>query len=123
MTQDQFRVVFDLSQKSFQWWFSASGLIFALIGCVMIWWGQRKGWPFSRKFVGYFMLAFSCVWSVLAFTGTFGEYSRLRSAYRQRQFSTVEGDVTNFRPMPYEGHQDESRSQFKQRHSVIRITA
>jgi hypothetical protein len=37
----------------------------------------------------------------------FGEYLKLRSAYRHGQFSVVEGYVTNFRPMPYEGHQDE----------------
>lgn len=107
MTQDQYRVVFDLSQKGFQWWFPAFGLIFAIIGGVLIWWGQRKHWPLSRKFVGYFMLGFACLWSGLVFTTTFNEYLRLHSAYRQGQFSTVEGDVTNFRPMPYEGHQDE----------------
>jgi hypothetical protein len=107
MTPDQYRVVFDLSQKGFQWWFPAFGLIFAVIGGVMIWWGRRKRWPLSRTFVGYFMLGFACLWSALVFTTTFSEYLKSRSAYRQGRFSEVEGDVTNFRPMPYEGHQDE----------------
>jgi hypothetical protein len=107
MPQDQYQVVFDLTQKSFQWWFPAFGLIFAVIGGVMIWWGRRKRWQFSRKFFGYFMLGFACVWSSVAFGGMFSEYFNLRSAYRQGQFSVVEGYVTNFRPMPYEGHQDE----------------
>lgn len=53
------------------------------------------------------MLGFACLWSGLVFTTTFSEYLGLRSAYRQGQFSVVEGYVTNFRPMPYEGHQDE----------------
>jgi len=107
MTQDQYRVVFDLSQKGFQWWFPAFGLIFAVIGGVLSWWGRRKRWPLSRRFVGYFMVGFACLWSGLAFTATFGEYLKVRSAYRQGQLSIVEGNVTNFRPMPYEGHQDE----------------
>ena len=107
MTQDQYRVVFDLSQKGFQWWFPAFGLAFAVVGCGIIWWGRRQRWPFSSRFVGYFMLGFSCLWSGFVFTTTFSEYSELHSAYRQGQFSVVEGDVTNFRPMPYEGHQDE----------------
>jgi len=50
--QDQYRVVFDLSEKGFQWWFPAFGVVFVM-------------------------------------------------------FTMVDGLVSNFRPMPYEGHQDE----------------
>jgi hypothetical protein len=107
VTHDQYRVVFDLSQKGFQWWFPAFGLIFAVIGGVFIWLGRRNRWPLSRKFFGYFMVGFACLWSGLAFASTFGEYFKLDSAYRQGHFSVVEGHVTNFRPMPYEGHKDE----------------
>jgi hypothetical protein len=106
-TPDQYRVVFDLSQKGFQWWFPAFGLIFAVIGGVFIWLGRRYQWPPRRSLVGYFMVGFSCLWSGLAFVTTFPEYLNLRSAYRHGQFSVVEGTVTDFRPMPYEGHQDE----------------
>jgi hypothetical protein len=107
VTHDQYHVVFDLSQKGFQWWFPAFGLIFALIGGVMIWLGRRNRWPLSRSFVGYFMVGFACLWSAWAFATTFGEHLKLDSAYRHGQFSVVEGYVTNFRPMPYEGHTDE----------------
>ena len=107
IAHDQYRVVFDLYQKGFEWWFPACGLIFAIAGGVLIWWGRRKRWPFSRRFAAYLMLGFACLWSGLVFTSTFSEYLRLRSAYRRGQFSVVEGSVTNFRPMPYEGHQDE----------------
>jgi hypothetical protein len=107
MTPDQYRVVFDLSQKGFQWWFPAYGLIFAVIGGGISWLGRRRRWPPFRRFVGYFMIGFACLWSGLAFTTMFPEYLDLRSAYRHGQFSVVEGTVTNFQPMPYEGHQDE----------------
>jgi hypothetical protein len=107
MTPDQYRVVFDLSQKGFQWWFPAFGLIFVVVGGVTIWLGKRNDWPRSRSFAGYFMVGFACLWSGLTFSTTFGEYFHLRSAFRRSQFSVVEGRVTSFRPMPYEGHQDE----------------
>jgi hypothetical protein len=107
ITPNEYRVVFDLPQKGFQWWFPALGLIFAVIGGVFIWLGRRNHWPLSRSFVGYFMLGFACLWSGLAFATMFHEYLNLRSEYRHGQFSIVEGPVTNFHPMPYEGHQDE----------------
>jgi hypothetical protein len=107
ISQDSYQVAFDLSQKSFQWWFPAFGLIFLGVGAVMIWLGRRNHWPLSRRFVSYFMVVFACLWSGFAFSTMFSEYLSLRSEYRKGQFSVVEGRVTNFHPMPYEGHQDE----------------
>jgi hypothetical protein len=107
MTPDQYSVVFDLSQKGLQWWFPAFGLIFVAIGGVLIWLGRRNRWRRSRSVVGYFMVGFACLWSGLAFATMLPEYLNLRSAYRQGHFSIAEGFVTNFRPMPYEGHQSE----------------
>ena len=103
----QYRVVFDLSQKGFQWWFPALGLIFLVIGGVMIWVGRHKHWPLSRSFVGYSMVGFACFWSGTVFATTYHDYLNVRSAYQQGQFSVVEGPVTAFDPMPYEGHRDE----------------
>lgn len=73
----------------------------------MIWLGRHNHWPRSRRFVGYFMVVFACLWSGFAFSTMLSEYLSLRSAYRKGQFSVVEGRVTNFHPMPYEGHQEE----------------
>src|SRR5689334_21528282 len=53
------------------------------------------------------MIGFACLWSGVAFSTTFREYVALHSAYGRSQFSVVEGRVTNFRPMPHEGHQPE----------------
>jgi hypothetical protein len=102
---DQYQLVFDLSQKGFQWWFPAFGLIFVVAGCIILAIGRRKHWPFRRRFVGYFMLVFA--WSGLAFVSMYADYRALHSAYENHDFSVVEGSVTNFRPMPYEGHKDE----------------
>jgi hypothetical protein len=107
ISQDSYQVAFDFSQKPFQWWFPAVGLIFLVAGAVMIWLGRRNHWPRSRRFGGYFIVAFACLWSGLVFSTMLHEYLSLRSAYRKGQFSVVEGKVTNFHPMPYGGHQDE----------------
>lgn len=113
-TPDQYRVVFDVSQKSFQWWFPAFGLIFVVIGGAIVWWGRRNQWPLSRRFVGYFMVGFACLWSGGALAAMLPDYLSLRSAVKHSQFSVVEGTVTNFHPMPYEGHQDECFSVLSQ---------
>jgi hypothetical protein len=73
----------------------------------MIWLGRRKHWPLSRRFVSYCMVVFACIWSAFVFSKTYGEYASLRSDYRKGRFSVVEGKITNFHPMPYEGHQEE----------------
>jgi hypothetical protein len=75
-------------------------------------WGNRlvDGEAKSRGvnvLFGYGMIGFACLWSGVMFSSTFGEYVRVRSAYRRSQFKVVEGRVADFRPMPYEGHQDE----------------
>src|SRR5689334_7724640 len=106
-TSDQYVVVFDVSQKAFQWWFPAFGLIFVFIGGVMIWWGRRKHWTFWRMFTGYFMVGFACLWSALALATMLPEYLASQSAVKQGKFSVVEGAVIDFRPMPYEGHKSE----------------
>jgi hypothetical protein len=104
---DQYRVVFDLTQKSFEWWFPACGLVFVAIGGVFLWFRRTLNWPLkrSRKIALYFVIGFGAFWSVVTFLSTFREYVALHSAYHHSQFSVVEGHVSNFRPMPYEGHQ------------------
>ena len=99
--------VFEITQKPFQWWFPASGLIFVLIGAAFIWAGRR--WPSQKRMriAGYFMLGFASLWVLFAFGLTFSEYRQCVDAYRSGKYTVVEGQVENFRPMPYEGHQDE----------------
>lgn len=107
IAHDQYRVVFDLYQKGFAWWFPACGLPFVVIGGVFVWLGRRGNKPPSRRLFGYVIVGFACLWSGVTFISTFRDYLALRLAYRHSQFSVVEGRVTDFHPMPYEGHQDE----------------
>lgn len=102
----QYRVVFDVSQKPFEWWFPAFGLLFIVLGCAYVWLSRRFQWHYSRLFAGFF-IGFACLWTLAALAATLPEYLDLRSAIKEGRASVVEGYVTNFRPMPYQGHQDE----------------
>jgi hypothetical protein len=102
-----YQTVFDLHEKGFNWWCPAIGLIFLFAGTILIWLGKRNHWQSTRKWMGYVFVAFAAFWTISVFVGTYSEYSRVRSAYEGGEFATVEGLVTGFQPMPYEGHQDE----------------
>ncbi len=99
--------VFEITQKPFQWWFPAFGLIFVLIGIVLIAIGRR--WPSQKhaKRTGYFAVAFASLWVLLAFGSTFSDYRKSVETYRSGNYSVVEGQVENFHPMSYGGHGDE----------------
>jgi hypothetical protein len=127
IAHDQYRVAFDLYQKAFQWWFPACGLVFVAIGGVVLWLRRTINWPLprSRKIAVYLVIGFGALWSGVTFLSTFKEYVALHTAYRRSQFSVVEGRVSNFRPMPYEGHQDECFSVQSQTfcYSYFEVTA
>src|ERR1700732_2101482 len=99
--------VFEITQKPFQWWFSAFGLIFIAIGIGFVLIGKK--WTTRKRtgITGYFMLVFASLWILLAFVWTFTDYRKYTQAYRTGSYAVVEGNVEDFRPMPYEGHQDE----------------
>ena len=103
IAHNQYRVAFDLYQKGFEWWFPATGLPFVILGGLTVWFGRRRNRRDYRLF-GYVIVGFACFWSGVALSSMFREYLALHSAYRNSHFSVVEGRVTDFRPMPYQGH-------------------
>jgi hypothetical protein len=67
----------------------------------------REHWSFRKRFFGFLMTGFALMWLGLVFWLAGSEYLRAKSAYQRRTYSVAVGRVTDFRPMPYEGHQDE----------------
>lgn len=110
--QSDYYTVFTVLQQSVPWQVRLilPGIIlFGIIGAVVAIiqrWGRL-----SKSFI--MLTAFVCaVFLLLAFyafsaPGEQDMYARARIAYLEGQYSTVEGTVTNFHPMPYSGHQDE----------------
>jgi hypothetical protein len=113
-----YETVFEITQKPFEWWWPAFGLIFIVIGVVFIKFGPRlnrnKGGKYfgltfamPPKLLGWFFVIFASFWTLVAFGFTHSSYRELVGAYRAGKYSLVEGFVEDFHPMPYEGHQNE----------------
>src|SRR5262245_10554228 len=104
----QYRVVFDLAQVGYKSWsFPALGLIFiAIAGLLLILQrgGVIKGTSPLSTASPYFMGLFALLWTVVTFGWTYGEYRSLQRALSSGQVQVIEGEVTNFVPMPYQGH-------------------
>jgi hypothetical protein len=101
-----YKVVFDITQKAFDWRFPAVGFLFVIVGMILAWMGRRHAWAGFRR-IGYTFVGFGSLWTLIVLSTTLREYVMLHQAYRNGQYSVVEGQVENFRPMPYDGHQQE----------------
>jgi hypothetical protein len=54
------------------------------------------------------MIVFGLVWSLAVLAATLSDYIALRQAVASGQVTITEGVVTDFRPLPYSGHANES---------------
>jgi len=113
-----YETVFEITQKHFEWWWPAFGLIFVAIGVTVIEFGpkldkRQNGKQFGITFtieprlLGWVFVIFASGWTLLVFVFTYSSYRESIEAYRTGKYSIVEGVVEDFRPMPYEGHQSE----------------
>lgn len=102
-----YRTVFEVG---FQWWIPLLGFIFASLFC-LLGWGLRtsgdkglfdKGLTFQVVGVVGILFAFAFLASLYV------EYHAARKALATRDYSIVEGTVSNFIPMPPGGHSTES---------------
>jgi hypothetical protein len=107
----KYETVFDLLQVGYRQWTSpAFGLIFVISGA---WLAHRRstrpappGWWSAIH--PYLYLAFACVWTLVAFFATYGQYRHMRNALETGRYVTIEGTVRNFVPMPVTGHSMET---------------
>jgi hypothetical protein len=113
--QIEYHIVFTVLEQSVPWQdrLILPGILLTLIifgiGVII----QRRT-RLPKIVIGYsvFVCAILLVLAVYAFNapGERDMYARAQDAYVQGQYSVVEGTVTNFHPMPYSGHQEESFS-------------
>src|SRR5438132_9890049 len=113
MKDAAFRTVFDASTTGWRyWWFPAIGLIFVGIGlalpALMRAGVFRRPPPFMEKWFPRVFLGFAILWTSASFLATFLEYRSSVNALKENRAEIVEGVVSNFHPMPYTGHADES---------------
>jgi hypothetical protein len=113
--QNDYYTVFTVLQQSVPWQARLIlpgiiffGIIAAVVAIIQRW--ERL----SKSFIVLTVVvcAVFLLLAVYAFSapGVQDMYARARETYLQGQYSTVEGTVTNFHPMPFSGHQDETFS-------------
>ena len=114
-----YHTVFEIIHKSYQWGFPAFGLIFVFLGILFLKFYKLlipkwkpsflPSWkPKQAKMFGWVFTVFSSVWTVGVFASTWSSYHQAIQAYKEGRYSTVEGVVQEFVPMPYTGHAEES---------------
>ena len=86
-----YNTVFEITQKPYEWRYSAFGLIFVTIGVVFIVWGPQldrltaRKWTglsfwlkprfaFKPQYLGWFFVIFASFWTLLAFASTYSSY-------------------------------------------------
>jgi hypothetical protein len=108
MAPENFTLIFDVTEAGYrQWNFPAFGLIFVAIGIGLLIYQYLRPTQKAKTFRRWFpfvYLAFAVVWTLGSFAATFTDYLRLRNAVRDGRCEIVEGTITDFVPMPYQGH-------------------
>lgn len=105
---DECRLVFDVTQSGYRnWWFPVAGLFLVLVAVASLIW--RRPPPAGKsQDAPFFFLVFAVFWTIVALVATSGGYVQLASDLREGRCEVVEGEVTEFHPMPFSGHQKES---------------
>jgi energy-coupling factor transporter transmembrane protein EcfT len=105
----QYQTVFIVAQKAAPWWVSA--VVPAIVGLctalAIVAFAKLK----TRRVtivIAYLLMVFMAL--VLSPAGVADMYARARDTYAKGEYATVEGAVSNFHPMPYSGHENETFS-------------
>jgi len=97
--------VFDISKQPFEWWWPAIGLVIFAVGIFLIKFVSRE--RLNAKIAGWIMVVFGPIFTIVVYSSVNSMWSDWQRAYEGGYYSTVEGVVQDFKPMPYEGHQEE----------------
>ena len=109
-----FKTVFDATNEGYAWWFPAFGLIFVAVGVLLVFapglmHRAYASWRGTyRPIYSWIFFVFALLWTVGTFLVTYLQYHTAMSCLNGGNCPVVEGTVTNFIPMPYTGHSNES---------------
>jgi hypothetical protein len=107
----QYDTVFDACDAGYRDWpFVLVWLLFAGGSLAWLSWERRSSKPdrpFVRTALPYLASGFLVLWGAVTFTSSYRSYREVTSRLRAGQYESVEGTVTDFEPMPREGHRYE----------------
>jgi hypothetical protein len=90
-------------EPSFAWWFPAAGLGVA-VGALVVG-GLMDG---ARRLFTYGIAGLGLLWALGATAALYRFHAEARAAAKSSNTPVVEGDVRDFHPAPWAGHEDES---------------
>lgn len=103
----EYVTVYQISKESTDWSFALAGGIPLVVGIVLILGKRRFGWKEPSWFLPIFACGFGLLWLFTAGLSEVRGDSWALNAFKNGYYQLVEGNVTDFHPMPYEGHQEE----------------
>jgi hypothetical protein len=109
----EYVTVYQISKQSPDWVLSWVGVLPFIVSVVIIVGKRWFRWRRPNWFVPIFLALFGFV--LFYVTPSLNEDSEALSAFQSGHYSFVEGVVTDFHPMPYEGHDEECFSVGSQR--------
>jgi hypothetical protein len=95
--------VYQISKESSDWSFALVGFIPLIAGLIILVGKRRFKWKKPHWLLPIFFCGFGVLWLYAAGMGVL----QALSGYQKGDYLVVEGQVTDFHPMPYEGHQME----------------
>jgi len=112
----QFNIMYDAAKQGYPaWHLNGIGLALVCVGLLLLLAPDfmQRLLPHglqgkARRIFSWFFLCFALVAALFTFRGTTQSYDAAAVALRDHRYSVVEGSVTNFVPMPYGGHAQES---------------
>lgn len=109
----EYVTVYQISKQYPDWLFRFGQFVPLIIAVGLVVSKWRLGW---RKFT-WFHCVFFCFFALIASSliSNSDTNSKAFEIYQKGIYSVVEGNVTDFHPMPYEGHEDECFSVQKER--------
>jgi hypothetical protein len=112
----RYEVIYDIQQVSYPaWWVFAAGLFFVCFGATLFLLRKNQtlnsifdmSTRFKRDVMPLLAVAFGLLW-IMGGALNYSHFASLRTLARNENVDIVEGKVTDFVPMPYEGHADET---------------
>jgi hypothetical protein len=110
-----YTTVYQITHLAPEWPFACIGLLPLIAAGIIIWGKRRFKWKQPHWLFVVFLCLFGAIWVGGVGTSVLIADWQAFTAYQRGDYQTVEGIVYDFRPMPYEGHQDECFSVQDQR--------
>ena len=103
--------VFEITDKGFEI-VKLTPLIFVIIGVGISWFNIKYNKSTSPKRIltivfGFIFSGFASIMLLLTVPNEIANWNRTQKIFANKEYKVIEGEIHDFHPMPYSGHEDE----------------